>query len=64
MLTRAMLKAILAIENFALSVEFRVFKIEFLKNHSVHRAQVFRDNLLKLLCSFNIQRSYFIILIR
>ena len=41
---QAILKEILAIENFALFVEFRVFKIEFLQNHSVHRAQVSRDN--------------------
>ena len=41
---QAILKEILAIENFALFVEFRVFKIEFLQNHSEHRAQVFRDN--------------------
>ena len=59
MLTRAILKAILAMENFALFVEFRVFNIEFLKNHSVHWAQVFRDNLLKLLCSFQYSEVLF-----
>ena len=49
---QAILKEISAIENCEIagwqkihsSVKFRVFKREFLRNRSVYRAQIFRDN--------------------